>query len=289
MEKKVKFICVGVQKSGTSTLHEILHQHPEITLPTYKETHFFRDIEKYKKGRNAYFEYFSNQNKPFFVEIDPEYSYFEECAKRIKNTLGNVKIIFILRNPVDRAYSHYLMTRSRGLEKQSFKEAIKQEPERLNSHYNKIHFSYISRGYYLSQIQRFETLFGKENVQIFFFEELIKHPKKVVDGLLKAANIPYFNFDYNVKSNVASEAKSKTLSNFIYKPNPLKKAIGKLIPVKSWKDKLAHTIATINKKPLKKAPLSRAEKKMIYQQYFLKEINELEIKFSKNLSHWKYE
>ena len=289
MKEKINFICVGIQKSGTSTLHDILQQHPDIALPTYKETHFFRDSEKFDKGIDSYFNYFSNPTKPFLVEIDPEYAYFEECAKRIKNTLGTIKIIFILRNPVDRAYSHYLMTKGRGLEKLSFKEAILKEQNRLNTHYNKIHYSYISRGFYSEQIRRFETIFGEENIQIYFFEDLVNNTQKVIADILEFTKIPSFEFDFTIKSNVASQAKSKTLRDFIYKPNPIKKAIGKLIPIKSWKDKLAHTVASINKKPLKKKPLSPIEKKEIYQQFYRKEITELEKKYNRNLSHWKYE
>ena len=120
------------------------------------------------------------------------------------------------------------MTKGRGLEKFSFKEAILKEQNRLNTHNNKIHYSYISRGFYSEQIRRFETIFGEENIQIYFFEDLINNTQKVITDILEFTNIPSFEFDFTIKSNVASQAKSKTLRDFIYKPNPIKKAIGNL-------------------------------------------------------------
>jgi len=290
MINKKTFICIGAQKAGTSTLHDIIKQHPEISLPKYKETHFFRDDEKFKKGINYYYDfYFDKLNTNIIGEIDPEYSFFDVCAERIKKSIKNVKIVFILRNPVDRAYSHYLMTKRRGLEDLSFHIALRKEKERTITHHHKIHYSYVSRGLYLNQIERFEDVFGKQNIKIFLFEDLVFKTKRTVSDIINFIGLNPFEFDYDIKSNQASVIKSKILRDFIYKPNILKKGVGKLIPSKRIKDKIMFFLNKKNLKSSKKKELSNKEKNQIFKDYFVEDVNLLEKKLSLDLSHWKYE
>lgn len=290
MKKQVQFICIGAQKAGTSTLHDILKQHPDLALPKYKETHFFRDDAVYNKGISHYFNFFFQESSAhIFGEIDPEYSYFPECAARIHETFGTTKLLFILRNPVDRAYSHYTMSVGRGLESLSFIEAIEKEAQRLQTHHDHIHHSYLSRGYYTKQLARFEKLFGKENLQVYLFEDLISNPQQVVEQMCHFIGLAPYDFDYALKSNEASTAKNKRLQKFLYKPNRLKRFVGKLIPSKKLKDKIMMGLAEKNKKPAQREKLTDQTKKAIYQQFFKAEIETLEKRIERNLSHWKYE
>ena len=122
---KIDFLCIGAQKAGTTTLHDILSQHPNLCLPVKKETHFFSNEELFSKGKKHYSKYFIKyEDYDFFGEVDPEYSYCKDSAKRIYDMFGELKIIFIMRDPVERAYSNYLMTKRRGLEPHSFEDAI---------------------------------------------------------------------------------------------------------------------------------------------------------------------
>jgi len=290
MNEQLKFICVGAQKAGTSTLHDILKQHPDLQLPIYKETHFFRDDEVYEKGLEYYFNHFFDKEKRECIgEIDPEYAYFEPCAQRIWDCFGAIKIIFILRNPVDRAFSHYRMSKGRGLEDYTFSEAVETEENRLRTHYDHIHFSYCSRGKYWEQIERFQKIFGTKNVAVYKFEDLIKDSKRTVESICNFVGLSPFEFDYSMKSNQASTAKSKWLRDFIYRPNGLKKAIGKLIPSKALKDKIMMTLAEKNKKPANKETLSNSEKEMLYKRYFIEEVALLENNLGLNLGAWKYD
>jgi len=157
------FIIVGAQKSGTTTLYDILAQHNDIYLSSTKESKFFVDEEKYNRGIEFYSnEYFSNYNGEKAIgEIDPEYIFFEDVPQRLRYDISsNLKLIFILRNPVARAYSHYLMTYKRGWDELSFEEAIKEEPQRIQKDFfSKHHQSYITRGYYSKQIKRYLEYF----------------------------------------------------------------------------------------------------------------------------------
>ena len=185
----VRFLCAGAQKSGTTTLHKILEQHPEISLPILKETKFFIDKEKFQQGLDFYLSHFDknrDNQAPIRGEIDPDYMYHEESVQRIHDTLGKkIKLIFILRNPADRAYSHYLMNQKRYIEDKSFREALHLEEQRLNKgEYYKQNFSYQDRGYYSRQIKRFLDFFPRKNMMFVLFENFIRDQEKYTSEIL---------------------------------------------------------------------------------------------------------
>jgi len=177
------FIICGTQKGGTTSLYNYLKEHPQIYLPPKKEIHFFdlyfkRSIEWYRK----HFIGAESQRFKAIGEATPSYMYLEEVAERIHNTLPEVKLIFILRNPVDRAYSHYWHEVRLGYEWLSFEEAIKAEPERLarGDIISRLHYSYLDRGKYIIQIDRFRKYFSKDQMLIIIAEELWSNPEQVM-------------------------------------------------------------------------------------------------------------
>ena len=114
--RKPNFFCIGAQKCGTTSLFNLLVEHEDIFLPSVKEDHFFDVDERFNKGLDWYLDqYFKDANNEKIVgSITPDYLFFNKCPKRIFNLLGkDIKLIIILRNPVDRAYSHYLMSKRR--------------------------------------------------------------------------------------------------------------------------------------------------------------------------------
>ncbi|GAB5563387.1 MAG: hypothetical protein Wins2KO_04500 [Winogradskyella sp.] len=288
MNTKLNFMCVGVQKAGTSSIHDILSQNPNISLPIYKETHFFCEDEKFNKGLDYYFNFFFKKtDSKYKGEIDPEYSYFTGSAEKIYDAFGKIKIVFVLRNPVERAYSHYLMTKRRGLENLTFLDALNAEKDRLTSYFGQTHYSYINRGYYIKQLESFENVFGKENIRVLFFEDLISNPEKLIRNLSEFVGIGNFNYNFDIKSNPASVSKSKILSKFIYKPYKFKKLVGKLIPSKQIKNKIMFFIERKNIKTAQKEKLSIQTKNKIYNLYFKTEVELLEKKLDLSLNHWK--
>jgi hypothetical protein len=232
----VRFLCAGAQKSGTTTLHEILKQHPEISLPILKETKFFIDKEKYRQGLDFYLSHFDKireNQAPIRGEIDPDYMYHEDSVQRIHDTLGKkIKLIFILRNPADRAYSHYLMNQKRYIEDKSFREALHLEEKRLNKgEYYKLNFSYQDRGFYFRQIKRFINLFPRENMMFLLFENFIRDQEKYVSEILHFIDLEVNQFDlkYDMKSNPAFRPRFHLLNKIIYRDTILNKAAKKII------------------------------------------------------------
>lgn len=128
---KPDFFVVGTQKSATTSLHHYLSEHPDIFLPVGKETKFFADDERYKYGIEQYLtENFADTGDCHCIgEVDPDYMYFPSALERISEhfDLSTLKLVFMLRDPAKRAYSHYTMTMRHGLETLSFEEAIDAE------------------------------------------------------------------------------------------------------------------------------------------------------------------
>ncbi|MBV7269164.1 sulfotransferase family protein [Winogradskyella luteola] len=286
---KVNFFCVGVQKAGTTTLHNILSQHPDLCLPEKKETHFFSNEDLYRKGESHYLQYF-NHSKPYkyFGEIDPEYSYFTQSAERIFNTYGKIKILFILRNPVDRAYSHYLMTKRRGLENLSFENAMYKEEGRINNKEDNMHYSYRSRGYYLDQILNYEKYFGSENIKVLLFDDFTNNTKDCILDIIDFIGLKDFDFNTETISNPASHPRSGYLQKILYKKNIFKELVGNLIQSKETKRRIAEYIEKINLKTIEKENLSSSLRAEIYNTYYKKQILELERKLNISLKNWKH-
>ena len=184
-------MVVGAQKSGTTSLHHYLGFHPSVFLPATKETKFFVDPERYQNGPSYYREeYFGSvQAGQTAGEVDPDYMYFSEALDRMQSCLdvSKLKIIFLLRDPVERAFSHYLMTLRRGHEPLSFGDAVQAEAERLSTaaYFDRMHYSYVDRGRYVGQIRRFLEVFDRQNTLVLFTEELEHSPADLMHSVFE--------------------------------------------------------------------------------------------------------
>ena len=259
-EEKVltpSFFCVGAQKAGTTALYDWLVQQPDVCLPVIKETHFFSHDDRYKLGLDWYFKQFPKMNGDAVIgEIDPEYMFFEDVPQRIRELMKAPRIVFVLRNPLDRAYSHYLMSVRRGYEDLPYADALLAEQERLAQNENEFslnHQSYIARGRYCTQIRRFRDVFPDSEFLFVKFEDLIGRDS----GLLTYEKICHFIgvrsspllADRSKKSNQASVPRYAFLRDFLYKRSS-SSILGKLIPSKDLKLRIAMFLDSLNQKPI---------------------------------------
>lgn len=170
---QVNFLIAGMQKGGTTALDRFLRAHDDLCLPCRKEVHFFDD-EKVNWSAPDYSQYHDfypekkgnqTQNAARLVgDITPIYSYWAPCAERIKAYNPQMKIILCLRDPVERAYSHWEMEVSRKAERLKFRAAIREGRDRIAKSNNTQHgchrvFSYVERGFYALQIKRLRAYF----------------------------------------------------------------------------------------------------------------------------------
>ena len=274
------FLCVGAQKSGTTTLHDILTQHPDIYLPKQKEAHFFDIEDRFSKGVDWWLEnYFKNYNNEKIIgSITPEYLFYDKVPERIYDKLGkNIKLIFILRNPVKRAYSHYLMSLSRGYEKMSFEEAIQIEKERIQKddfHFN--HFSYLSRGFYYKQIARYLKLFDRENMLFLSFEnDIVKNIDTTVKRIVDFLDVDSYNFNSILKSNVATKPRFILLNKILNTSSIFKDIVRSILPNKKLREKIIKFLRSTNSENYNYKELNLDLHNEILERYFLEDIAKL--------------
>lgn len=187
------FLIIGTQKGGTTSLYHYIVKHPNIIAATKKEVHFFDN--NFEEGISWYKDHFpfTNNNNPHAItgEASPRYLFDPLVPKRVFEYLPSVKLIVLLRNPVDRAYSHYQMAVRNGDEKRSFENTIIQEKEKIlnkseQSHNNLDLFtSYLSRGIYIEQLSRWMDLFPKKQMHIIKSEDFFENPKRITKEVIQ--------------------------------------------------------------------------------------------------------
>jgi len=162
----------GASKSGTTTLHHYLNQHPDIWMSADKETGFFSNDERYATGKKYYSSLFEKgRAHTYRGESSTGYMVSPQAARRIKKDTVNPKFIFILRNPVDRAFSHFNWLAGTGFESRSFNEAF------LSNIHEELSFS-VSAPYYYHYscygkwLSVYYEIFGAENIHIITSEDL---------------------------------------------------------------------------------------------------------------------
>ena len=179
----VDFIVVGVQKAGTTALFDYLLDDPAYSLSKVKEVHFFDDesVNWAAPDYAPYHAQFDWERPAIRGEATPIYLYWPRSLERIAGYNPQVRLVVMLRDPVQRAWSHWRMETSRGVETRPFSWCIRQGRARLfESEPWGVHreFSYVERGFYGEQIERLFSIFPPEQVLILTAEELRQDPSK---------------------------------------------------------------------------------------------------------------
>ncbi len=283
------FLCVGVSKAGTTSMHQILKQHTQIFLPNEKETNFFH--KNFNKGIDWYLEYYKNISKEKCIgEICPTYIYNSKSPKRIYNLLGeDVKLIFIFRNPADKMFSNYKMNIALFDEKNSFKNAIKLDEIRIkNKEEYHIAFHYIKKGFYNKQVERYLKYFPKKNMLFLLYEtDIMLNTKKTYEKIQKFLGVEYQDLYLNIKTVPGQKRRNKFVDNLINTPNSFNQLAKKLLPSKKIRVKVKSIISNNNKIPIN-VDYSELEKLRPYliNVLYKESILELEEIIDRNLSVW---
>lgn len=295
-EPIINFFVVGAQKSGTTTLHNLLLKHPTITLPQIKETKFFANDTFYERGIEFYHEnHFPMFNgDSLYGEVDPEYMYLPYVAERLAFYAPSAKIIFLLRNPVSRAFSHYLMSLRRGFEKHSFMEALEKESIRLSNNsgsyenwlFRQVHFSYKSRGYYAEQIYHFLKFFPENQCRAWLFEDLRDTPETCLMEIFDFLGVDNLKINgVSARYNPSKSPKSILLSRLLHSPLPGKKAIKKILPENGF---LATTVRLVREKNFREAETKviPVDAKSFLLNTYKQDLMRLQNYLNRDLSHW---
>ena len=170
MSRLPNFLYVGPDKAGSSWLHEMLLKHPDVYLTPAKDLYYFDRY--YDRGLDWYTSQFRDARDEKVVgEVCQDYLFHPEAADRIHDTLGPVKIMVSLRDPVERAWSSYLYMRKHGIGPDTFGEALESRPELLE------------HGRYATGLDRFLTKWPREQVHVALFDDLAADPQAFLDAV----------------------------------------------------------------------------------------------------------
>jgi len=203
--KRVDFILGGTQKAGTTALYHYLRKHPQIGMAQSKELHFFNNEITFAKPYILYSRYEKHfdfaSNAKVFGEATPSYIYWENTPRRIWEYNPDMKLIFILRNPIDRAFSQWNMEVDRGNEHLSFWEAIKKERVRnLKTPFLYDRYSYIIKGMYAEQIRRYQRYFPDNQMLFIKYEDFKVRQKESLKRIFQFLQVDPDLFDFEYKT-----------------------------------------------------------------------------------------
>lgn len=289
--KKPNFIIVGAPKAGTTSIANYLSQHPDIFISKEKEPFYFlpdilketsksdpmyESIEKKAHlDRESYYGLFEESNSEHKLgEATVHYLYhYKEVIPRIKQELGDISIIIILRNPVERAFSNYKY-QSRG-QIVSFEKALELEEERKLKGYNSFWF-YKEVGLYYLPVKSYLENFS--NVKVCFFEDFKDHPVRFMQDLYQFLDVDNsFTPDITVQHNITMVPKNKLLHFLFFVKHRL--GIKKIFP-KRMRAKMAESLFKKNNEKLSPDTYRKL------QQFYKEDIVKLEELLGKDLSKW---
>ena len=285
---KVDFFIVGAPKAGTTSLYHYLSEHPQVEMSCQKEPDYFSDKAIHEQGMyyaknrvdtlDKYESLFVQKESVVYGEASVSYLFYENVAEDIKKYNPNAKIIIMLRNPIERAFSHYLMDYRLGLISDSFENVLAKKSKHKNAHL--FYQQYIEVSKYAKQIQRYLDFFKKENILFIDYEDFKKNVSKTVDQVYNFLNISTeFVADINTKHNTFIMPKNKII-RLIYSFVFLRKILTFLFPIY-----LVKNIRVLLFKSDEKPELLK-ETRSLLKRIFNDDIKNLEEVLSKDYSKW---
>ena len=286
---KVDFFIVGAPKAGTTSLYHYLNEHPEIVMSRQKETDYFSDEDLQKQGLyygknrintlEKYHSLFQNVDQKKIGEASVSYLFYEDVPQKIKAYNSNGKIIIMLRNPVDRAFSHYLMDYRLGLISKSFESILENKKKDIKAAL--FYQQYIELGQYFGQVKRYIEKFGKENVTIIFYYDFKNHVVKEVQKVYEFLEVDSkYRAKIENKHNTYSMPKNNWI-RLIYSFVSFRKILNRILPKRKVR-KIKEKLFIKSKKP-KLSDVLRARLINLYAH----DIKQLEELLSVDLSQWK--
>lgn len=261
LEASPDFLVIGAARAGTTALHSYLRQHPALFLPSVKEPNFFayegRSLNCQGPGadfinnsvtsREAYRALFAAAPEAAVCgEASPLYLYEPAAPGNIHRLVPGVRLIAVLRSPVEQAFSHFMYATKLRIEtEESFEAALMLEEERLAKGWQPL-FGYSRFPRYGEQLARYLALFPAEQVLVRTYEDFLADPARLMADIFRHIGVdPGFLPDTSQRLNAGGRPKSRLFQDFLMKPNPITGAIGRLVP-KEARLRIRDRLASIN-------------------------------------------
>lgn len=283
------FIVVGAPKAGTTSLCHYLSEHHQVFMSVPKEVNYFSQEEieaqglyyKSFKVRNLaeYEKLFDNaKGKKAIGEGSVSYLFYPNTPEKIQKSIPHAKIVILLRNPVERGFSHYLMDYRLGLVDLTYEEIVYKSVEHKNI--DLYYQQYVEVGLYHGQVKRYFDIFGPDGVKIYLQEDFRQDPESVISDLYDFLNIDKsFMPKTRIEHNVFSIPKSKFIRN-LYASSSVRSCASSIIP-SAIKRYLLYTLFEQEKKPV-----LRPETKRYLLEAYEPDVNKLAQLIGRDLSVW---
>lgn len=319
MEEKAphpNFFLIGTVKGGTTSLHRYLNQHPDVYLSPIKEVNYFSkddinsihfakdyrhdiaiDLQKYfQEGmthpvhiahvteEKDYLKLFSKAGKASAIgEMSLSYMLYENAPKKIFESHPKAKIIAMLRNPADRAFSQYMMNLKQGktLEKDFIKEIVQDDEQKIKG-WGANH-QYLMIGKYYEQLKRYFEIFPQEQIKIFLFDDYQKNPDQIVQEMFEFLEVDSnININTSEKANEGGVPKLKRLNYFLNQSGIISWAKNNL--PRNWRSTFKNIMYQTDKSAL---PKMSDDQRQFLINYYESDILQLEKLIDKDLKSWR--
>lgn len=290
-------MIIGAARSGTTALYDLVRQHPSVFMSAIKEPNYFAFEGEPLDYRGGGAEFVNNSVAQWeeylrlFAaapegtargEASPLYLYQPETAGRIRARVPDVKMIAVLRNPVEQAFSHFLYARAQMIEPlTSFDEALAAEAQRLRDHWQPL-FQYSKFPLYAEQLQRFYAEFPKEQLKIFLYEDYRADPRAMLKEIFGFIGVdPSFDVDVSHETNMGGQPRSALLQALVMRPNPISKLAGLFLP--NGARRVIRDM--VSRRNLSRDTISPSAKAHLIE-VFREDILQLQELIKRDLAHW---
>jgi len=290
------FLIVGAAKAGTTSLCYYLDQHPQVYISPVKEPRYFAP-EFYTVHTNGpirdharrtpftpeeYHQLFKGVSTEIAVgEASTEYLYFPAVPARIRAAIPDAKIIAVLRDPVERAFSAFCYQLRDACESVSFEEALEQERDRIHNHWRP-GWLYQDCGFYYSQVKRYYDIFDPDNIKIYLYDELDQDSLAVVKDAFQFLQVSDDFIPEVSRKNVSKVPKNKLLNTLITRENPLKNGLKAVLP-NQVTTSMAKRARKLN---YDRKPVLAEDTRQFLVDLYREDILKLETLIQKDLSAW---
>jgi hypothetical protein len=293
------FFIIGAGKSGTTALYRYLRQHPDVYLPDVKEPRFFahdpddqtvyagpnaeRLMDSVVKDLPAYESLYEGVTREKAVgDASPAYLSSPVAARAIRERVPDARIVAVLRDPAERAYSQFIDNVRNGWEEErDFERVLALRHRReLERWWRK--WDYVGHGFYHRHLTRYFEAFEPQQIRIYLYEDLDRDSRAVLQDLLHFLEVdPSVGLDVSARHNVSGVPRNQRLGRLLSDPNPARAALKALLPAGA-RARLRSRLESGN---LHKPAMS-AEARAQLAEIYAEDIKRLEALLDRDLSHW---
>ena len=298
------FLIIGAAKAGTNALYHYLRQHPQVYMSPWKEPKFFAfeseaDLGfRAANGRDApvnasvildqaeYEELFDDAGDDELArgEASTHYLYVERSPARIKALIPDAKLIAVLRNPVDRAFSSYQHLVRDDLEPLDFGAALDAEPQRIAEHYAYL-YRYTDMGFYSEQLDRYEKTFPENQLCVLLYDDLRSDPEGTCRRIFSFLGVDEdFVPDMSGEYNRSGVPKNRFMHRLLNPSAPMKRRLWNVTP-RFARERLLDAQTRMVNRNLQRQTMPEPERDRL-RDVFREEVGRLETRLGRDLSHW---